>query len=69
MKQIARRTSVAALFAVAAILPLTGVAQAATPQAPAQSVASHPCGGDWECWHHWHHHGLDLGLGLGVSLG
>ncbi|NEB75779.1 hypothetical protein G3I40_11135 [Streptomyces sp. SID14478] len=74
MKQIARRTTVVALLAAAAVLPLTGVAQAATPQAPAQSVAAaHPCDNDWECWHHSHHHhdglGLGLGLGLGVGLG
>ncbi|MGY0025065.1 hypothetical protein [Streptomyces sp. cg35] len=69
MKQIARRTSVAALLAVAVFLPLAGTAQAATPQTPVRSTAAHPCGDDWECWHHWHHHGLDLGLGLGVGLG
>ncbi|MFI6881072.1 hypothetical protein ACIBL6_47240 [Streptomyces sp. NPDC050400] len=69
MKQIARRASVTALIAVAALLPLTGAAQAATTQAPAQSAASHPCGDDWECWHHWHHGGLGLGLGLGLGVG
>ncbi|WP_353943744.1 hypothetical protein ABII15_20305 [Streptomyces sp. HUAS MG91] len=70
MKQIVRRTSVAALIAAAALVPLSGAAQAATTQAPARSVAAaHPCGDDWECHHHWHHHGLDLGLGLGLGLG
>ncbi|WP_420034726.1 hypothetical protein ACN2WE_21630 [Streptomyces sp. cg28] len=71
MKQIVRRTSVAALIAAAALVPLAGAAQAATPQAPARSVAAaHPCDDGWGCHHdHWHHHGLDLGLGLGLGLG
>lgn len=71
MKHIARRAAVTALFAAAVVVPLAGTAQAAPSQAPAQSTAAHPCGDDWECWHHWHHDhdGLDLGVGLGLGLG
>ncbi|MBO1337388.1 hypothetical protein [Streptomyces sp. VRA16 Mangrove soil] len=70
MKRIVRRASVTALLAATAFLPLAGAAQAATPQqTPTASTVAHPCGDDWECWHHWHHDGIGLGLGLGLGIG